>query len=194
MELIGPLANVSTNRTEGKHQEGKLASRVANSRVNINHTIAMRIQLKLNFKFFSPSTIASEFSIGPFSSENICAPSIVSSYDIVSSNNLKLLKWLKRQEFIIKRDTILILFEPHGARFYEVYGCYCCQQSGKILVVTKTLNHVYFDEHFDAYKVFINESSDWKIFTTSEIGAGLATITYKVKLNDNYYYIPKRYI
>lgn len=49
MKLIGPLANVSSSRDEGKHEEGKRTSRAANSRKTINHTIAIRHQLKLNF-------------------------------------------------------------------------------------------------------------------------------------------------
>lgn len=189
MKVIGPIGNASTIRKEGKYQEGKETSRTSLSRKNINHTVAVRHQLKQNFRFFLKNYDQSEFSKRPHSSETFDIPSTMLTSDF-TIKNIKLLKWIKRNELFIKKGTIIILFEPDGPRFYEVQFCCYCQQSGKILIATKQLNNV----HFDAFQIVNNDNSDWNIFTTSEIRVGLAIITYKVKLINNNFYIPKKYM
>lgn len=152
MKIIGPLANVSSSRDEAKHQEGKQAARAAICRKNINHTIAVRHQLKLNFKFFTQATAFSEFSIGPISSEDFDTSSI-SLINNLPIKNFQLLKWIRRQDLFIKEKSILIFSESDGPKFYKVVHCYYCQQNSQIFLAIQKLDNVYCDEHYDAYQI-----------------------------------------
>ena len=66
MAEMGPLSALSSMRFESKHREGKNVSKNANCRINICHTIAIKLQLKLNYRFLSrENSTPSILSFGP---------------------------------------------------------------------------------------------------------------------------------
>lgn len=54
---VGPLWNVCGMRGEAKHREGTIAAHSAIRRINVCHTIALRQQLKLNYRFLNKTNL-----------------------------------------------------------------------------------------------------------------------------------------
>uniref|UniRef100_A0A0C9QSB1 Uncharacterized protein n=1 Tax=Fopius arisanus TaxID=64838 RepID=A0A0C9QSB1_9HYME len=126
MKLIGPLWNVSAMRFESKHQEGKQAARSAITRKNINHTIAIRHQLRLNYRLITKKNRYAEFDLGPPSRKLNDFPAFLLPHKATHENVIQL-KWIKRGESLIKTGTIIMIPTEKETTFFCDCGILFCK-------------------------------------------------------------------
>lgn len=193
MKVVGPLWNLSCMRGEQKNQEGKQAARSANSRKNIAHTVALRHQLRLNYRLLSARHKYSEFSISSSGHQELFDFPLYIYPDYCATNVIKRVNWIKRQHLTIKSKTIIVTPAETGPVFYEVHGCYV-DTDQIVTIITKNLLAVHYDEHYDSFKIIDDGDWRWHALQLDNITSGHAEITYKVRLKNGFFYIPKKWI
>lgn len=96
MKLMGPLWNLSSMRFESRHQDGKTISQNSLCRINVCHTIAIKSQLKLNYRFLCSPNQTPMIAYGP--GKLIKSSDLTDLEDISileTSTYLKKLNWIK---------------------------------------------------------------------------------------------------
>uniref|UniRef100_A0A0C9RNU9 ZNF687 protein n=1 Tax=Fopius arisanus TaxID=64838 RepID=A0A0C9RNU9_9HYME len=182
MFLCGPLGKISTIRCEGKHREGKITSKTSISRVNVCKTIAIKHQLRFNYRLINkciPTKLEyEENSIREI--EMICTHgfhdirSLSTFFDKPPQTIIPTVKKIKIEEYEIqKRDIIAIAYED-GLLFYQVDTIIIDETGDDCIIITKLLHNIFLDEFTQAYKLGGMEYS-WTILHSKHVKEAFIT-------------------
>lgn len=160
LKLCGPVWKISTMRFGAKHREGKIPSRVAISRVNICKTIAIKHQLRQNFRFLANKT-PRKISYEAQSMKSIpliylngyfeCMKSLPISIKILKNINI-----LTRVDFegnIVERGNFLMMPSEDELIFYKIDTIILETPTQFYLLVKKCIS-VIPHEHTECYHLY----------------------------------------
>lgn len=195
--LCGPLSRISTMRFEAEHREGKRTSSVSINRVNLCKTIAIKHQLRLNYKFLLnefPKIIVYEKKLV----KNDSVSHINSCLDIQRSvlpfvdkltGLVSLVKSLSWEGKCIDEKTVIMTPSEDGPLFFDVNRIIVSGNQDFILIV-KQLQDVIYDIHTQSYKI---ESSvySWKVLTQGDLFS--SNMTYAVRVSGGFRFIIKNW-
>lgn len=159
MNTIGPLANISCFRFEGKHRMFKLNAKSVISRINITYTLALKNQLHFNYKIlsntgFQDNTILGQ-TISYYNLNNcIFKDVIISDYlpdDIPQT--ICSISWIKNLGVRFRAGLYVPLefinFCPTFGLIKEILTL----NEKDIFFVVQMYETLHFDEHFQSYVV-----------------------------------------
>lgn len=192
MSIAGPLWNISSMRSEGKHQPMKKTARSSISRVNICKTLAVKHQLMLNYKFSAQKTIQTILTSDKTAMRTLDLPDVLQYIELIPNemkHNVKTVKWIKYLGTKIKLGSVLVKFTETGVEFYVVHTILMGLTSDDIYIVSQNLNDVYFSKHYYSYKVYNLQNFSWKFDNFKNLKD--CAVSYANKLKDEYYYINK---
>lgn len=193
MRLLVPLWNISSIRFESKHREGKIIAHSAISRVNICYTVALRHQLKLSHRLLTKKVTCAPYEISSKHTENIANISYLSHKIDSSFGVVQTLKWIKRGDCNIERNTILMIPSENGPIFHKVTDL-ILQSNENILILTENLNSCYLDEHYEAYEIIDSQDFHRDCIQLQQILSHTVVITCQIKSSNGHKYIPKLWI
>lgn len=172
------------------------SSVVAKSRINVCHTIAVRQQLKLNYRFLCKLSSYAPYETGPSKQVRInLIPFFESLISFLPTNKtcdyVTVTKWIKYNSLFVKPLVVIMLPSENGPKFYVVRHCVLDESHGIILITEKLLD-VFYDEHYQAYKVFDESIKSVKCLLWRKFKNG--TITHMKSLANGFQYIAKKWI
>lgn len=182
MRKVGPLANTSSIRFESKHRDGKIAARSAVSRVNICHSVALRHQLQLSYRLLTKIS-RDRFVLGPTIDISIddFSPNVQSFVSSFGNNiNMTAVRWIKRDSYIIRKNTVLMIASEHGPEFY-VTKCIIHSNSNISLVCIK-IQDFHFNNHYCAYQL-TSTVGEWIVLALEKVNIDGMFITQVVNLS-----------
>lgn len=196
MFLMGPLIYMSSMRCESKHQEGKVTTKVVKSRINVCHTIAVRQQLKLNYRFFCKLSSYAPYEKGPTKQVpiNLIPFSECLNAFLPSNKTCKYVsvaKWIKYNGQFVKPLVVIMLPCESDPKFYVVRHC-IFDESHEIILMTEKLLDVFYDEHCQAYKVFDKSNKIMKCLVWKKFRNG--TVSHLKTVANGFQYIAKKWI
>lgn len=126
MKSVGPLVNLTCMRFESKHRDGKITSRSAICRKNVCSTIAIKIQLMLNYRFLTHGSNFSSFETGPTKLFKFCELNNVQEFlHLLPQNDFQskeIMSSLNRIEYLghkIQKNCIITIFAEEGPQFHK---------------------------------------------------------------------------
>ena len=102
------------------------------------------------------------------------------------------LKWIKRDNCNVERNTILMIPSENEPIFHQVTDL-IWQSNEKILILTENLNSCYFDEHYYAYEIIDSKFHRYCILL-QQILSYTVLITCQIKSSNGHKCIPKFWI
>lgn len=124
MRFMGSHWALCSMRFESRHKEGKTISGNALCRINVCHTIAIKMQLKLNYRFLCENNFRPIWTYGP---SNLVSVSEIQSYSDFKnvlptslSNDVQQLTWVLYYQ---KKITVYTFFIEHSREepfFYKI--------------------------------------------------------------------------
>lgn len=187
MRQVGPLGNTSAIRFESKHHEGKVAAHAAVSRVNVHHTIAFRQQLKFCYRVMTRNILTRlETGSKIVRAVNSFRPIVQKMLNNIKYyDEVECYKSVKRDNYIIQRNTVIMLPSQYNPEFY-VIECITHDIEDRIVLICYKVNDFSYDNHFYAYNVNLanEEASDWTALQLNDL-ADSAHITSAKKCMSN---------
>ena len=188
MKLFGPLWKISCIRYENKNQEGKNVSQSTTSRVNINRTIAIKHQLNLSYRFLTMKLRQPIFVSKNHKKKSINELEHYHQYfNLINKPNIVSVKSVNYYDKIIKKNSVLVKFLESGPIFQVVHEIIF--DNLKYIFITKNLKDCYYDEKYQAYKIFNLNDFNWDKVEDNDVQ--YRKIVNMVLLPDSYYYISK---
>lgn len=194
-ELMGPLSKLSSMRFESKHQFGKRVSKISLNRVNVCHSIALKEQYSLNFRFikekdnnqtdfdFKFGSMLSKINYDEFELNNVI--------NIQTENKIIETNWVKvgGEKIITDQKHCTILVAPKDDNNFQfVLACKIYINKDFRIIITGKLLKCDFEYHLQAFKVITTEDTPFFIeFNDIEN----YFITYQVQLNGQFYIVKK---
>lgn len=159
MATLGPLWAMNTLRCESKHQESKNAANVSRSRVNICKTLAIKCQLRLNYRFImnepvqeSPYEKGTGTVISFREIEGFDASALNCMID-PNTNIVKLDQIIFRSKNV-RENTILCIPTDDEPEMYVVKHLVQTIDTEILHIFVNDITpHVVYDEHYQAYEV-----------------------------------------
>lgn len=189
---------MSSIRCESKHRVGKLTSKTSFNRTNVCRTIAIKDQLRLNYRFMIQDD--SILRIYDPDSIKIQLKKNLSEIDeLFNVSNLP--EHLKtREEFATVRcidvdgttisiNDALMLPSEEGPLFYEIKMIIVNED--EVIIVSKWLYDVYYDIMLNAYKI-MSELYSYKILDISDLYS--CQVTHRVQICNGCAYIVKNWV
>lgn len=194
MKLVGPLWKISCMRFESKNQDGKASSKTSNNRINIDHTTAMKHQLRFSYRFLKKEennlvekkeTIRKECLAGISVYHNFLPESLK------ADTHVTFIQKCYFQGENIKNKSIMIIPSENGPLFYESYKIIKLADS-KVIVIAKKFEDVYLDKHTKSYEM-VNDSHSWCLLHEEDL-SGLK-LTHMVRVtNGKIFFIQNWYM
>lgn len=198
MDMSGPLWKICSMRFESKHQDGKKVSRACLSRVNVIHSIAIRNQMRLNYRLISQKSTTGYKLFDDVGPTELVAVNTI-DFAFVSSLLEKLprthgcllvCKFIWYLGSIIQKDVIIMTPAARGPVFNIIHTIILGDESNVTFVVKK-LNDCLYDDHFQAYSVLDIENYSWDILDLQSLLNHVLTHFLKI---GQHYYIPKKWV
>lgn len=187
---MGPLCHLSSMRFEGKHFSGKLVAKASRNRTNVCHSIALKEQYTLNYRFLNNPSL-SNFVSGPLlrdcdTSEDV---TFFRNEGIICSNKIIRTKWLEFLGSRINSRTILVTPTVDGFQFTQVNKIYVTENYSSFLILGSNLE-CNFHNHSQSYKLSNNSST---VINRAIEYKNIHNFfnTYKIKLNSEFYILTK---
>uniref|UniRef100_A0A0C9Q8E6 ZNF333_0 protein n=1 Tax=Fopius arisanus TaxID=64838 RepID=A0A0C9Q8E6_9HYME len=175
MRLCGPLWKICTMRFEAKHREGKTASRSTVSRINVCKTIAIKHQLRQNYRFLkkcTPTNIIYDFKL--LKTELLrnlaCYVELHEKLlaSIVTENGeIKVVKRVDVEGTKFDVRSIIMIPSEEGPIFYKINKIIIHPVSHLVFIVQKLL-FVWLDEHTECFKL-VQKPYQWSILGLSDL-------------------------
>lgn len=146
MKKVGPLANLSCMRFEGKHQSLKKCANATTSRKNIIYTIALKEQLSLCSRFLEDKCLKPDLTWGKISCEDEGSSSELQPYSLVSFAQFGGMK-------ITPNLTILVGINYEIPQFGIIKKIYVNVIEKKIKIVYLKLETILYNDIFCSYLV-----------------------------------------
>lgn len=176
LQLMGPLWLFSSMRFESRHKEGKKISRSGICRINVSHTIAVKSQLQLNYKFVRKNPVPPIFTFGPVTHISLSElPSFPEFRNVISISDDHLatsFKWIVRFSKKIFPGNILVEYndENNDPSFFKLEFFIHDPINGLLILAQKYNDCFYFDPHFQSYFLFdVPKFSNWKMFFSHDV-------------------------
>lgn len=182
-------------RFESKHREGKITSRASVNRINVCRTIAIKHQLRLNYKFLTKEDV-SFWTFNPQSIKIISINTLsdIHSYryllplDLQTCNDISVVYAINLEGKNIHTNCLIMIPSESGPLFYKVE--FIIISNNSFIILTKFLLDVYLDERLQLYEI-ITENCSWKMFHFEELYD--IVITYSVRITNGKEYIIKNW-
>ena len=146
MRLMGPLWRLSSMRFESRHQEGKIISRNSLCRINVCHTIAIKSQLKLNYRFLCTPNPRPFLTYGPGKFIKVSELSHFCDFKsfILETSTVKQLKWIKLFNKKISAGHIIIDFDTISGEplFYNSKHFLIDDKNELVVIVPVSYTHL----------------------------------------------------
>lgn len=159
LEKSGPLSNLATLRYESKHRQFKLSANVISSRVNITHSLAIKHQLQLCFRFSTQRGFTNNISYTPVA-ESLTFSEIISDSKPVISNNENTYNF---EDELSSTNKVMV-----NSKFYRINDVLCINSQNNsfvsikniiinkqddIMFLCEEMSTVSFSEHFFAFQL-----------------------------------------
>lgn len=170
MNKIGPLMQAATLRYESKHRQLKLAANAVASRVNITHTLAIKHQLQLSFRFTSELGFS---NVIDFSNTGNIAKSLSeivlaykeTEYSSETSEKIKLFQdctevsrvRINSTVFRVE-DVILLSYENEIPCFGKILHL-LVKDNQDVCFICKTFKIIKFIDHLFSFEVVLSNSA-----------------------------------
>lgn len=159
MAAVGPLANISCIRYEAKHHIFKLNSKGNNSRINIPYSLAIKNQLRFNYRILSKSGLNENVVLGPIISckelRDYLHYSIIQnyfSYDI-TPQHICSINWIRKGGALYKCNLYVAVNFTNFAPVFGQIQDIISTNDENVLFVLGICRTQYFDEHIQSYIV-----------------------------------------
>lgn len=164
LKKFGPITQMWTMRFEAKHRVAKIAARSSASRVNITKTIALKLQLQLNYLFLKNEALSSVEYGKRKQLKKTTILELNKNFELTGENVIECsLSWVKlngvkfTQNSVITVDLLESTCLPSFAIIRNIY----IDKANEVLFSCSSLKTIDFDEHFFAYEV---ETTDLNVY------------------------------
>ena len=106
-------------------------------------------------------------------------------------HNVQVTNSIQHMGKTIEKGSVVVTFSEFGSQFYFVHLILLNGEDDFLLVV-KSLNECYLNEHLRAFKIYNITSFHWEILT--KVNMQNAFVTYINKLSDGMCYISKNWM
>ena len=174
--LVGPLWKLCCMRYESKHREAKIEARVSVSRVNITHTLAIKNQLKFNYRLLKemyPQPGDKEKpKITTYCESIYNLPELDSYFNdlpdkIKNSNVLNLTNNILFEGQNIQCNLIMMIPGEDDPQFHIIKKIIL--HNDEFLLITIKLINVYLDEHTNLYEITSPAENTWKTLEKKQL-------------------------
>lgn len=184
-------------RFEAKHREGKITARAAISRVNICKTIAIKHQLRQNYRFLINKTME-KISYDSKLIKNIPIIGLKRYFVLfeslkISINKLKNIDTLRRVEFdgnTIEINTIIMILSEDGPIFY-VTDSIIVGAPIQLYIIVRKLHSVSLHEHTECYSLY-GEQYSWEVLDLNNLFS--YNIRHLVRASNGVKFIVKKWL
>lgn len=187
LAAVGPLGKISCMREESKHREGKITSNVSSNRINVCHTIVIKNQLRMNYRFIEELSEKEQNkndvqnntkleNISDLPGINFIRGSLCNY--INNSTSVTTTKFINFISSKIDLKSIIMLGSEQGPKFYQVQKIIVNSDNDNFLVITKYLNDIYLDEKMNTYEIF-SSNFIWNVLSSNDLKG--CTVTYSVR-------------
>lgn len=191
--IAGPLWKISSMRFESKNREAKIISRTAVCRVNVCRTIAIKHQLRFNYRLLSNEIISTRSSFDGVQEAYLTGLPDIQSYmnvlpaAIQRSEVISTVKKLRFDGVELYKNCIIMVPSEDGPLFYQVTELFVVGKEN-FTIIAKLLHDIYFNYHMQSYEILTN-NFEWKSIGKDDLYGCI--VTHKVRVNDGKHYIVK---
>ncbi|XP_071056100.1 uncharacterized protein [Onthophagus taurus] len=140
-EMSGPLIHMWCMRSEQKHRQSKLTSKVSGGFKNILHTLAVKEQLRLYYNLLTQKSEKYEF--GSFIAENLNR--LKEHFTQLNNNLTRFVKWVNIKGTIYKSGMIIVLNVEDIPLFASI--SYIATVREEIYFIYEKISSTGFDSH-----------------------------------------------
>lgn len=172
----GPISKLSSFRFEAKHREGKIASRAAICRINVAKTIALKHQLRVNYRLmknefaqhlqFNKRAIKSVPLLGLTGVQNVInyLPDGMQDLQTIVST----IKRMIFEGIEIAKGTIIMMPAEGRPKFYEVQHIILDEKKENCTLIVKRFYDVFLNEHTGDYEL-LSHLFVWRVLESTRL-------------------------
>lgn len=191
IDELGLPRDTATIRCEGKHRDLKNDCKLVSSRRNICKTIAVKNQLRLNYRFLLQRGLQKTFAHGPQLCENVILLRDFKCFrdkitDLIKEK-YKPVSWVLINSVCYKLGLIILLhFDKKVTKFGQLKYFLINENTEDVIFVCTVLNSKKYCKHFCGYEV--ERSKEWCLISYNDMKYS-NNIFNVCKLNNNKEYV-----
>ncbi|XP_066594928.1 uncharacterized protein [Prorops nasuta] len=171
IKKYGPIKHISSLRYEAKHKDLKNISSAITSRLNASHSIAIKHQMQLNYRFLKCEGFCDGFDVGCVFEKELCCILNYSTFKHKIPENINqkncLVNWATIYGTKYQPDMALIVDTNDILLTFAKIKYVLVTEDREIYFIVLNMSTISFNNHLHAYEVV--ESTSWEVIKQKDL-------------------------